>query len=298
MTPTDRAAVFDRYRPLLLSIAYRMLGGIADAEDVVQEAYLRWEAAPRDEVRAPKAFLSKVVTRMCIDLQRSARVRREVYVGPWLPEPLLEDRYTQERNTAAAAETLSVAFLVLLESLSPLERAVFLLRAVFDFSYQEIAAIVGKSPQNCRQIATRARQQISQRRRRYRPTRGERNRVVERFAQACTDGDLAGLLQLLAPDVELRVDGGEQAPTFGRARALRKPLTGRDRVAAFSLGVVAQSPEGFRALLRDINGELGIVGLIGERVVSALTLDIDRDSIRGIYLVVSPDKLAELQGLV
>jgi len=204
--PQGSGEVFDRHRPLLFSIAYRMVGSVIDAEDVVQEAYLRWRRSPQEEeIRSPKSYLSAVVTRLCIDQLRSARARREEYVGPWLPEPLPTD-------AAVLDESLSMAFLVLLESLNPTERAIFLLREVFDYDYREISHLVDKSEENCRQIARRARQSVAARRPRFESTPEQEERLMGRFLEACFDGDMDGLLALLSEDVTLWSDGEGEDP--------------------------------------------------------------------------------------
>lgn len=183
----SRDEVFDRNRPLLFSMAYRMTGSVMDAEDAVQEAYLRWQRASEDEVRSPSAYLSKVVTRLCIDRLRSARVRREQYVGPWLPEPLLGEQAKEIAGKAELEDSLSMAFLVLLESLTPVERAVFLLREVFAYEYAEIASLVGKSEANCRQISRRARQSLAARRPRFESSPQQEERLMEGFLQQASE---------------------------------------------------------------------------------------------------------------
>lgn len=198
MVSAERLRAFRELTPLLLSLAYRMLGSVADADDIVQDAFVRWQAAPDAEIRSPKAYLTTIVTRLCIDARRSARSRREQYFGAWLPEPLLEAAATSpEAAPAALAESLSAAFLVLLEALSPVERAVYLLHHVFDLEYAEIAPIVGKSEENCRQLARRAKEAISARPSRFAPTREERQRLASEFAAACRDGSLERLTQAL-----------------------------------------------------------------------------------------------------
>jgi RNA polymerase sigma-70 factor (ECF subfamily) len=226
----DRFEAFDEHRNLLFSIAYRMLGSVADAEDLVQETFLRWQDAEPGEVKSPRAFLSTVITRLCINHLRSARVRREQYVGPWLPEPLLTARGADPEGDARRAESLSMAFLVLLESLSPVERSVFLLREVFDYDYPEIAQVVGKSEVNCRQTLRRARQYVVERRPRFDPSPSQREQLTSQFLKASAEGDMQGLLALLAEDVALWSDGG------GKASAALRPIWGADRVVRFMLG--------------------------------------------------------------
>src|SRR4051794_12486942 len=211
---------FTNYRPLLFSIAYRMLGVVADAEDMVQETYLRWRRAIEGEgeaVGSPKSWLTTVITRLCIDQLRSARARREEYVGPWLPEPLLTDRAPDPAEGAALADSLSLAFLVVLERLNPVERAIFLLHDIFGYDFAEIAPIVGKTAANCRQLARRAREHITKQRPRFAPAPAERERLTRQFIAACTSGDLPGLVATLTADITLQSDGG------GKAVAARRP---------------------------------------------------------------------------
>jgi RNA polymerase sigma-70 factor (TIGR02957 family) len=287
---TDVAAQHDELRPLVFSIAYRMLGSVVEAEDVTQEAFLRLH---RDttEAASPEAYATTVTVRLAIDHLRSARVRRERYVGSWLPEPLLSTG--EEFDPAARAETddsLSVAFLAVLERLSPVQRAVFLLREVFEYDYDQIAAIVAKSPQNCRQILVRARAHIEQARPRFTVTPAERDSLAERFFAACRDGDLAGLERLLAEHVEFHGDGGGKAP------AVRKPVVGRVQVARFMLGLTRQARH--NALRMEpvaVNGQPGarVVDADGH-TLSVMALDIADGHVRGVYNMLNPDKLRHL----
>ena len=214
-------------RPLLFSIAYRMLGSASDAEDIVQEAFLRFhrETGAGTEVESPKSYLSAVTTRLCIDHLRSARVRRESYVGTWLPEPLLTEETSDAERHAETADSLSMGFLVLLESLTPVERAVFLLREVFEYDYDEIASVVGKNEENCRQIAVRARRQVQAGRPRFEASKAERDELGRRFFAAAAEGDVEGLVSMLAADVVAYADGG------GKAFAFPRPVHGREKVA-------------------------------------------------------------------
>ena len=281
---------FNRYRPLLFSIAYRMLGTVADAEDIVQEAYLRWQGASSDEVRSPKAFLSTVATRLCIDQLKSARAQREVYVGPWLPEPLLTGEMPDMTQTLELTESISFAFLLLLESLAPVERAAFLLREVFDYSYPEIASIVGKSEDNCRQMVHRAKQHMKERRPRFSVSREEQEQVTKRFIEVCQGGDIQGLLSLLAPDATLASDGG------GKVQAARNILHGASSVARFMFGILAKLPPDadLKVEVTDVNGQPGIVGYINGKPDSVTTLDISDGRIVGVNIVVNPDKLSTI----
>jgi len=288
---TARTEDFERYRSLLFSIAYRMLGSVTDAEDLVQEAYLRWREAPEAEVRSPKSYLSAVVTRLSIDRLRSARVKREEYVGPWLPEPLLSDRAEKGADPIELDESLSMAFLVLLESLNPVERAVFLLREVFDYDYKDISRIVGKSEANCRQIARRARQSVAARRPRFDRSPEQEERLTERFIKACVSGDMEGLIGLLSEDVTLWSDGG------GKVAAAPYPIHGPRAVARFLLGVVRTVPPGFSTRPAQINGDPGVVGYVDGHTTSAVALDFKDGRLRGIRIIVNPEKLRTLPPL-
>src|SRR5438309_1697653 len=225
-------APYEELRPLLFSIAYRMVSSVSEAEDIVQEAFLRIHRAETEgtKVDSPKAYLSAVVTRLGIDHLKSARARREQYVGQWLPEPLLTDSAPDAAAQAETADSLSLAFLVLLESLTPVERAVFLLREVFEYDYEEIATIVGKSEENCRQLAVRARRQLEEKKPRFEASGRRRQELAARFFAAASEGDTEGLIGLLAADVVAYADGG------GKATAFPRPVFGRDRVARLLLG--------------------------------------------------------------
>ena len=282
---TARTEDFERHRSLLFSIAYRMLGSVAEAVDVVQEAYLRWREVAEAEVRSPRSYLSAVVTRLSIDRLRSARVRREEYVGPWLPEPLISDREGELAVQDELDESLSMAFLVLLESLNPVERVVFLLREVFDYGYEEISSIVGRSEANCRQIARRARQSVAARRPRFERSLEKEKRLTERFVEACMSGDMEGLLELLSEDVTLWSDGG------GKVAASPYPIYGAERVARFLVGVLRTVPPGFFAHPARINGGPGAVGYVDYHPTGVVALDVAEGRIRGVRIVVNPDKL-------
>ena len=282
--------VFGLHRPLLFSIAYGMLGSVMDAEDVVQEAFVRWQRAPRKEVRSPKAYLSTMTTRLCIDQLRSARARREEYVGPWLPEPLLAERDAGE--PAAVEEALSMAFLVLLESLTPVERAVFLLREIFDYEYAEISRLVDKSEANCRQIARRARESVAARRPRFESSPEQEESLTESFLEVCLNGDMDGLLALLSEDVTLYSDGG------GKTRAALNPIRGADKVARFLTGILGKAPPGFAVRRTRVNGRPGLVGYFGDgSPQSVVTLEVADGNIRAIRLVVNPEKLGSVPPL-
>jgi RNA polymerase sigma-70 factor, ECF subfamily len=288
----DRVEVFDQNRTLLFSISYRMMGSVMEAEDAVQEAYLRWQQASEDEVRSPSAYLSAIVTRLCIDRLRSASVRREQYVGPWLPEPVLGEQAREIGDRAELEDTLSMAFLVLLESLTPVERAVFLLREVFDYEYAEIASLVGKSEANCRQISRRARQAVAARRPRFESSPEQEGRLMEGFLEASLAGDMEALLALLSDDVTLYSDGG------GKARAALNPIYGADNVARFLTTIRSDIPPDFTVRLTRVNGRAGLVGYFGDGSVQSVTsIEVDEGSITAIRLVVNPEKLENVPPL-
>ncbi len=285
-TSTSRIGDFDKYRPLLFSIAYRMLGSVMDAEDIVQEAYLRWQGVSSKEIRSPKSYLSAVVTRLSIDRLRREKARREEYVGPWLPEPLATGKDSDVADAAVLDETLSMAFLVLLESLTPVERAVFLLREVFDYDYAEIASLVGKSESNCRQIARRARKSVAARRPRFESSPEQEERLMRSFLEACMSGDMETLVSLLSEDVTLWSDGG------GKTRAALRPIHGADKVARFFSGILRKAPPGLVVRWVSINGRPGFVGYFDDgRPQSVTTFDVAGGSIRAVRLVVNPEKL-------
>jgi RNA polymerase sigma-70 factor, ECF subfamily len=283
-------------RPLLFSIAYRMVGSVSEAEDIVQEAFLRYHRAlgAGEEVRAPKAYLSTVTTRLAIDHLRSARARREQYVGPWLPEPLLGDeRAPDPAAQAELADSLSLAFLTLLERLSPVERAAFLLREVFDYPYDEIAGVIDRSEDNARQLVSRARRHIDAERPRFDVSRETHEQLTERFVQATQSGDTEALIELLAADVVAYADGG------GKAQAPRKEIHGRDRVARFMVGIARpeRGVPGVTMQSIDVNGRPGRLARDPDgNPIAVLSLDVADGQIQGVRIVVNPEKLAHLAG--
>ncbi|HSP14080.1 MAG TPA: RNA polymerase sigma-70 factor [Thermoanaerobaculia bacterium] len=287
----ERLSTFDAHRPLLFSIAYRMTGNSADAEDMVQETFLRWQQVDSSEVQSPRAFLVTIVSRLCINHLQSARVKREEYFGCWLPEPLLTA--SGQRDDRRLDESLSMAFLLLLERLSPMERAVFLLSEVFDYSHSEVARIVGKSEANCRQILKRARQHISDERPRFEASPEEHEELLQRFVSASVDGDIDGLLSLLSEDIVFYSDGG------GRAAAVPKPVYGRPNVTRLLLGARKRFvPEGLVRRIAEVNGQPGIVNYVDGRANSIVMIDVAGDRIRAIYFVSNPDKLSRIPPLV
>jgi RNA polymerase sigma-70 factor (ECF subfamily) len=286
MTRTEE---FEELRPLLFSIAYRILGSVSEAEDAVQEAWLRYETSDTVPTSA-KAFLSAVVTRISIDVLRSARVRREEYVGQWLPEPLLNDPYQDPERSAELADSVSMAALLLLERLSPLERAVFVLREVFGFGFPEIASAVGRSEAACRQLAVRSRRHMEAGRPRFEADRREREELAGRFFDALVEGDVDGLRELLAADVQLTGDGGGKAP------ALARTVVGADKVARVLAPFFPVLSElDVEVERREVNGQPGAV--LRDRdglVLNTLTLEMVDGQIQAVRLVVNPDKLGHV----
>jgi RNA polymerase sigma-70 factor (ECF subfamily) len=284
-----RSEEFARLRPLLFAIAYRILGSVAEAEDAVQETWLRYQSSPTLPT-STKAFLSAVVTRVSIDVLRSARVRRETYVGQWFPEPLLADPYEDPERSAELADSVSMAALLLLERLTPLERAVFVLREVFGFGFAEIAVAVGRSETACRQLAVRARRHMDVGRPRFEADRREREELAARFFDALRDGDVDGLRELLAADVQLVGDGGGKGPALARSVIGAANVA---RVLASNFPVLVRIDA--RVEPREVNGQPGAV--LRDRdgnVVGTLTLDVLGGRIQAIRSVVNPDKLGHL----
>jgi RNA polymerase sigma-70 factor (TIGR02957 family) len=287
--------LLEELRPRAFAIAYRMLGSVAEAEDIVQEALVRVHRTLEDgeRIESPRAFVATVVTRLAIDELRSARARRESYVGEWLPEPLVADATGDPADQAEMADSLSLAFLVLLESLSPEERAVLLLRDVFDYGYDEIASIVG-SESNARQLAARARRRVGERRPRFESSREQRDKLASRFFAAAEEGDLGALERLLAHDVVLHGDGGGKAP------AIARPLLGRSRVARVLVAWMRRVLKipGTAVRRVEVNGHAGAVVLDDAgKLVGVVALDIARQEVRSVVGIVNPDKLQHL-GLV
>jgi RNA polymerase sigma factor (sigma-70 family) len=312
----DPVQIFAEHRDALVGVAYRMLGRLADAEDVVQEAWIRWTRADPGQVQDARAFLIRITTRLAIDRFRRIKARREDYVGPWLPDPVLSSQVLVEQLPTSPdpleeielAESVSMALLVVLETLSPLERAVFVLREVFGLSHAEVAEAVGRNEAAVRQLAARARSHVQARRPRFQSDPDTRRRVTERFLTACSTGDLDVLMAVLAPDVTLVADSA------GKARAPRLPLYGETMVVRFlraiarpentarfltSVGALADSetgrlPADYTLRVAEVNGGPAFVAMVGERVVVVLTVDVVDDRVQTIHLVANPDKLAPL----
>jgi RNA polymerase sigma-70 factor (TIGR02957 family) len=290
---TDRERLLDELRPVAFAIAYRMLGSVSEAEDVVQEALLRVHQAldAGEQIASPHAFVATITTRLAINALRSARARREEYVGEWLPEPIVTDGHDDPAQQAEMADSLSLAMLVLLESLSPEQRAALLLHDVFGYRYTEIAAIIGKSEDNARQLATRARRDVEQRRPRFQTTREQRDELTRLFFQAAEQGDLPALEALLAHDVELTGDGGGKVP------ALPHTLRGRTRVARTLVNWARHGErlQGMSLRPVEVNGGPGALYLDAqERLIAVLALDIVGGEVTGVNAIVNPDKLAHL----
>jgi RNA polymerase sigma-70 factor, ECF subfamily len=289
MTNDRVGELFAELRPLMFSIAYRMVGRVGEAEDIVQEAFLRLhrETAAGVSVASPKAYLSALTTRLCIDHLRSARVQRESYIGTWLPEPLLTDEAPDAAEHAEMADSLSLAFLVLLERLSPVERAVFVLREIFEYGYDDISRIIGKTEANCRQIAVRARRQVREGKPRFEASRERRDELARRFFAAADEGDTAGLIELLADDVVIYGDAA------GTIQGFEEPIRGRDRIGhLLSYYFERSKAEGLSWRMAEVNGQPGCVWSdeAGEphRVVS---LDIADERVEAVRVVANPDKL-------
>jgi RNA polymerase sigma-70 factor (ECF subfamily) len=279
---------FEACRPLMFSIAYRMLGSGSEAEDILQEAFLRYQNMPRREIVSPKAFLSTVVTRLCLNRLESAQMQRETYIGPWLPEPILtmQDESIDAVRQTELHESLSVAFLVLLEQLTPLERAVFLLRQVFDYEYHEIAKMIGNDETSCRQLFSRAKKHISENRPRFRANPDKQREMLEQFVAAVSRGELNGLLKLLSDDVTLWADGG------GKVRgAALNPLHGRDAVARFVIESPYLTNGSLEPRIVSVNEEPSLLLRVDGETRFVVMISVDKAHIREIRVIGNPDKL-------
>jgi RNA polymerase sigma-70 factor (ECF subfamily) len=283
---------FETYRTYLFAIAYRMLGSAMDAEDMVQETYLRYQAAPPDTIRSLKAYLTTIISRLCVDQLHLARRKRELYVGPWLPEPILTGQAADADDPERRVETqesIALAFLVLLEQLQPFERAVFLLREVFEYEYAEIASILGKSEAACRRSFSRARLHLRAHRPRFSASPQSHRELLSRYSQAVRQGDMTPLLSMLSENVVLWADGG------GKTRsALLRPLRGRDAVARASLGTRRFWPEQFSVELDEVNGQPALIMRTAGQPWLVLSIDVQDDQIQTIWIIANPDKLARV----
>jgi RNA polymerase sigma-70 factor, ECF subfamily len=287
--------LFQANRPVLFGVAYRMLGSATDAEDVLQDAWLRFSAARSRDIRSTKAYLTTIVTRLCLDRLKSARATREDYVGPWLPEPVVTDDRREPERSLAQAESVTLAFMVLLETLSPQERAVFLLREVFDYEYEEIAVMLETTSSNCRQLFHRAKGRIAEGRPRYRGTLDEKRPLIERFVNAFRAGSQDELTRVLAADVGFWSDGG------GKVLAARRPVFGREQVAHLLAGIRRTAPSLGIALesvtidIAEVNGELALLLRVGGRLDGVYVMTVEDGAIAAIRVVRNPDKLGYLE---
>ena len=288
-----RSEVFEALRPRLLGVAYRILGSVTDAEDALQDAWVRWSRADLSSVVNPEAYLVTVVGRQATDHLRHAKRRRESYTGSWLPEPVANepDPALDPEAAAELADSLSMALLVVLETLSPLERAAFVLREVFDRPYPEVAATLGRSEQAVRQLVHRARGRVDEGHARFRADVATHADVVNRFLAACQGADVGALLEVLAPDVVIVSDSG------GQAQAPRRPVYGQDKVARLLVGFTGRAPEGLTIAMEYFNGALGIVGRVSGVPVAAMAVTVSDGTVQALQLIVNPEKLAFLQGV-
>lgn len=290
MSETDAATTaFADQRELLFGVAYRILGRVADAEDVVQDTWLRWRDVDHDEVTNPTGYLVRIASRLALDRAQSAHAQREAYVGPWLPEPILTGPDVADR--VAEADSVSLGMLVVLETLSPLERVVFVLREAFGYSHAEIGEVLGRSEATVRQLAHRARSHVQARRPRFDANRTTQRQVTERFLAACLTGDLDALVELLAPDVELTGDGG------GVSRAPLRTILGADKVGRFLLGMAGRAPEHPVVYLTDVNGQLALVVTSDGQPHSVIAVDVVDDRITEVRVLANPEKLSGMSSV-
>jgi RNA polymerase sigma-70 factor, ECF subfamily len=287
-----RLDAFEHHRPLLFGLAYRMVGSAADAEDLLQETFIRWQETSQIDIESPRAFLVTILTRVCINHLQSARVKREEYFGQWLPEPLVTGPHHNPFLSFSMGESLSVAFLLLLERLTPVERAVLVLREAFDYEYSEIASVLDQSEPSCRQILRRARQHIKEDRSRFDASWQQREELLRRFSEASTQGDLDGLVALLLRDAIFYSDGGGKAP------ALPRPIHGAEHIARGIVeGIRRLVPKNLVRRFVEINGQPGIVTFLEDRPFSVLTLDVADGLVSRIYVITNPEKLKRVPPL-
>jgi RNA polymerase sigma-70 factor, ECF subfamily len=287
-----RLATFDQYRGLLFSIAYRMLGTVADAEDMLQETFIRWHQSADEEIRSPRAFLVTIISRLCMNHLQSARIQREEYFGEWLPEPLVTDLSNDPLRALKIDESISMAFLVLLERLTPVERAVFLLHEVFSYKHTEIAEILGQSEANCRQVLRRAKKHVGAVGRRFKASTQENNDLLDRFLQATRTGDLDGLVALLARDVVLHSDGG------GKGAALPKPIKGSEKVARGIMHAMEKTvPKDLVGHIAEINGRHAVIGYVEGKPFSVVSVNVSDGRIQDVFVITNPEKLSHLPKL-
>jgi RNA polymerase sigma-70 factor (ECF subfamily) len=283
---------FESYRPYLFSIAYRMLGSAMDAEDMVQETYLRYQTTPAEPIRSLKAYLTTIIIRLCMDQLQLARRKREVYVGPWLPEPILTTTTPSSGDPAELVdreESISLAFLVLLEQLQPFERAVFLLREVFEYAFAEIASMLGKSEAACRRSFSRAKQHLKEHRPRFPASPETHRELLSGYFQAVETGEMTALQNLLAEEVTLWADSGGKV----KGAALR-PISGRDAVARFSVGTKRFLPEDYRVEMAEVNRQPALIFRTGDQALLVLTIEVEAGHIQAIRLIANPEKLTRI----
>ncbi len=283
---------FESYRPYLFSIAYRMLGSAMDAEDMVQETYLRYQTTPAEPIRSLKAYLTTIIIRLCMDQLHLARRKREVYVGPWLPEPILTTTTPSSEDPAERVdreESISLAFLVLLEQLQPFERAVFLLREVFEYAFAEIASMLGKSEAACRRSFSRAKQHLKEHRPRFPASPETHRELLSGYFQAVENGEMTALQNLLAEEVTLWADSGGKV----KGAALR-PISGRDAVARFSVGTKRFLPEDYRVEMAEVNRQPALIFRTGDQALLVLTIEVEAGHIQALRLIANPEKLARI----
>jgi RNA polymerase sigma-70 factor (ECF subfamily) len=284
-------AEFQTRRGWLFGLAYRLLGSVDEAEDAVQDAFLRWDGAERAAIEHPDGWLAKVVTNLCLNRLTAARATRERYVGPWLPEPVLTD-VLGPLETAEQRDSVSLALLTLLERLTPAERAVFVLREAFGYSHRDVAEVLELSEANCRQLYRRATQHVAERRQRFQPSRAERERLARQFLEAAAHGDLRGLEELLSDDVTSWADSGGQVPTA------RRPVTGRDNVARYFAGAWRKVPAGVTFSFVEVNGDTAFIVTADYKPLGLVALEFDGSHIVGVRIIANPAKLSHLAGLV
>ena len=282
------AATFEEHRSLLFAIAYRMLGSVAEAEDKVQETFLRWQKVAGEQVQSARALLTTIITRLCIDHLRSARHQREEYVGVWLPEPLVGADSRDPGKATELADSLTNAFMMIIETLSPVERAVFLLHEIFGYDFTEVSEMVGKSEANCRQMAVRARERLAARRPRFQADRHKAEKLLNRFMLACQQGDSNDLLAMLSEDAAIYSDGG------GKVAAARKPVLGAALVAKFLINIRQRDPADIRIEPATINAEPGFLVFRNGVLDCSMNFELVNDRIHAVYIVRNPDKLKHL----
>ncbi|MFN8575271.1 MAG: RNA polymerase sigma-70 factor [Candidatus Sericytochromatia bacterium] len=281
--------LFNKYKNILFNVAYRMLSSVMDSEDILQETYLKWQSINLEEIKSHKSYLITIVTRLCIDYLNSSKNKREEYIGIYLPEPLITDNYEAPEYIIEKKESVSTAFLLLMEKLSPYERAVFILHELFDYSYLEISKIIEKSETNCRQILHRANEHISKDKKRFNTTKEQQINIITKFFDACNKADLEGLINLLSNEIVLVSDGG------GKAIAVKYPLVGAEKVAKFFIGLRQKSPSDYNIKIREINNNIAFIGYSNNKIINVVVLEINDNLVSSFYIIVNPDKLNNIR---